>query len=265
MSRNNLALVPGPVDVDCETQSPITRFPIDIQAAREFSKAICHEVELMKTVATLEVAKSVFQDLARGTRIQDIMTGYANIHAIGIGHLLHNASRKSLLVARDIEDMLDQVYQIESSAAAETQIGRHRFISRLRQAGLVAQGATDRHLKPAGTTPCFKSLRTLVSERKQLPFEEIISESRRRPVVKARFQAIWVMRAVCGHSLATIGQYMGNRDHTTVLNSINKVTINMQNDVAYRREVDLLCENADTIGIIQNRNLLIRSTGPSVA
>lgn len=58
---------------------------------------------------------------------------------------------------------------------------------------------------------------------------------------------------------------MGNRDHTTVLNSINKVTINMQNDVAYRREVDLLCENADTIGIIQNRNLLIRSTGPSVA
>lgn len=264
MSRNNLALVSGPVDADCDIGSSIPTAPTAPQA-RELANAICRDAELLRTSATLEVATGVFEDLARGTRIQELMSKYANIHAIGIGHLLHNASRKGLLSSSDIADMIDQVYRIESGAAAETQLGRHRFISRLRQAGFVIAGTTDRHLKPAGTTPCFKSLRTLISERKQLPFEEIISECRRRPVVRARFQAIWVLRAVCGHSLATIGQYMGNRDHTTVLNSINKVTITMQNDVAYRREVDTLCENADTIGIIQNRNLLIRSTGPILA
>lgn len=265
MSRNILALVPRPADDDCEVETRISETPLDLQASSEFSNAICREVELLKTASTLEEAKRVYDDLTQGLRLQDIMSNYANIHAIGIGHLLHNAKRKNLLFARNIGEILDQVYEIETGSVAETQIGRHRFISRMRQIGLIQQGATNRNLKPAGTTPCFKSLRALISERKQLPFEEIISESRRRPVVRARFQSIWVMRSVCGHSLATIGQYMGNRDHTTVLNSINKVSLTMQTDVGYRREVESLCENADTIGIIQNRNLLIRSNGHTVS
>nr|WP_290428659.1 helix-turn-helix domain-containing protein [Defluviimonas salinarum] len=152
------------------------------------------------------------------------------------------------------------VFEFETSRNPDRTINRHRFICALKRLGIVDNTLSDRALKPAGTTPCVKALGALIADRSQVPFDQIASSSRTKPVVKARFQAIWVMRVVCGHSLTMIGSHMGNRDHTTILNSINKVGLTMETNMGYRKEMESLCEKADTIGVMQNRNILLRQS-----
>ena len=76
--------------------------------------------------------------------------------------------------------------------------------------------------------------------------------------MEARFETIWVLRTVCGHSLAMIGGYMGGRDHTTILNSINKISLQIATKSEDRARISALCEEADTLGVIQNRLILLR-------
>lgn len=214
-----------------------------------------------RTRATLTEALSIYMALEDRLPLVEVARMTENIHAFGIGHLLHTGLRKKLINAdMSAADILDRVYRADMARPRETQVNRHRVIHWLKKLGLVAPNTSDRQLKPAGTTPCIKAMGGLIAERTKIPFDIISSESRKKDVVRARFQAIWVLRMVCGHPLTMIGQNMGNRDHTTILNSINKVNLNIQADVGFRRSMENLCEKADTIGIIQNRNLLLRAT-----
>ncbi|MBW3243585.1 hypothetical protein KUV57_13005 [Epibacterium sp. DP7N7-1] len=211
--------------------------------------------------ATLTEALSIYMSFEDNLPLSEIARMTDNIHAYGIGHLLHCGLKKNLIKDdMSAADILDRVYRADMAHPQETQINRHRVVYWLKKIGLVVGRASDRQLKPAGTTPCVKSLISLVSDRTKVPFDVITSDSRMRDVVKARFQAIWLLRMVCGHPLATIGQNMGNRDHTTILNAVNKMQLNIQTDDGFRQSMKYLCEQADTIGIIQNRNLLLRAT-----
>ena len=59
------------------------------------------------------------------------------------------------------------------------------------------------------------------------PVEEIISSSRRRPLVEARQIAMYVTRHRTDLSFPDIGKIYGNRDHTTVLHAFRKIESQM--------------------------------------
>lgn len=214
---------------------------------------------------TLIEALMIYHALEAGRPLGEVARMSENIHAFGIGHFLHNAMTKELLrVEMRPGDLLNLVYLDEAEMRQRDPdrrgaILRHRVIEILRNRKIIAP-TYARNLRPAGTTPCLKSIGQLVESTTKIPLEDITSPSRVAGVVQARFQAIWVLRTVCGHSLTMIGQSMGNRDHTTILNSLNKAMLKQQTSKADKDSYRRLCERADTLGVLQNRKLLLRAT-----
>jgi chromosomal replication initiator protein len=59
------------------------------------------------------------------------------------------------------------------------------------------------------------------------PVEQLISGSRRRPLVDARQIAMYVTRNMTELSFPDIGKAFGNRDHTTVMHAVRKIEARM--------------------------------------
>lgn len=53
--------------------------------------------------------------------------------------------------------------------------------------------------------------------------EQLRGDSRRRKIVWPRFVACWLMHEMLGYSTIKIGRALGDRDHTTVMNALNRV------------------------------------------
>ncbi len=62
------------------------------------------------------------------------------------------------------------------------------------------------------------------------PAEDIVSKKRTQNIAWARQVAIYLARELTDNSLARIGQFFGNRDHSTVLHSYNKVQEAIEHD-----------------------------------
>lgn len=101
-----------------------------------------------------------------------------------------------------------------------------------------------------------EALRDLISESKpQLTLEEIrrvtcdyldIPEdlvrgrTRKKEVVQARQIAMYFAKQITKHSLKTIGQDFGGRDHSTVIHAVKSVENQMDTDTTYRQTVDAI-------------------------
>ncbi len=57
-----------------------------------------------------------------------------------------------------------------------------------------------------------------------LSVEELIGKSRSRPLVTARQVAMYVLREMTDFSYPAIGRAFGDRDHTTVMHAVNKIS-----------------------------------------
>ena len=79
-----------------------------------------------------------------------------------------------------------------------------------------------------------------VSKYFKLKAADLRGPTRLRCVVRARGVAMWLARALTDNSLAQVGRYFGNRDHTTVLHACRKTDALIQTDPAIRRAVDEL-------------------------
>jgi len=179
--------------------------------------------------------------------------------AFGIGHMIHHARRKNMICSSlQAEEIVETLRTNMLEKCEKGFASRILAIRSLREIQLVAPTIPDRTLKPAGTTPCIRSISILMEEIRKIPFETVISASRGKDVVGARFETIWVMRHVCGHSLTVIGRNVGGRDHTTVLNSLNKMNLEKTRDAGKMTSLANLCERADLIGIQKNRRILAR-------
>jgi hypothetical protein len=207
-------------------------------------------------------AIGIWEALDDGAGLADIACAAGDLSAFSIGHLLHGAGRKDLLHwPGSREDLFDRIDDALRRSGDGRLRNRMQAIRAMREMGLVPEAVPDKMLKPAGTTPCIRGLGFLMEEWSKIPFETIISASRGRAVVTARFEVIWILRTVCGHSLTVIGKHVGGRDHTTVLNSLNKVSLEMKRNAGYRNSVNRLCEKADMIGVIQSHRILTRQAG----
>lgn len=64
--------------------------------------------------------------------------------------------------------------------------------------------------------------------------EEIVNKTRKKEVVNGRFIFCGIMKEYFGYSLKKIGEFVGGRDHTTIIHSVEKYHDRYQNEEHYR-------------------------------
>jgi chromosomal replication initiator protein len=69
---------------------------------------------------------------------------------------------------------------------------------------------------------------------------QMLARDRRQPVAAARHVAMYLARELTDHSLPEIGRGIGNRNHTTVIHAVNRISLALGQDPALRQAVDNL-------------------------
>ncbi len=82
-----------------------------------------------------------------------------------------------------------------------------------------------------------------VSKYYNIPKEEIYGLKRRSDITNARQVAMYITRELTDISLSLIGDEFGGKNHSTVLHSINQITMKMDNDSKFSQTVNELMEN----------------------
>jgi chromosomal replication initiator protein len=69
---------------------------------------------------------------------------------------------------------------------------------------------------------------------------QMLARDRRPAVAAARHVAMYLARELTDHSLPEIGRGIGNRNHTTVIHAVNRISLALGQDPAIRQAVDNL-------------------------
>ncbi|MEM7262332.1 MAG: chromosomal replication initiator protein DnaA [Planctomycetota bacterium] len=88
----------------------------------------------------------------------------------------------------------------------------------------------------------LEGIASIAATRHGLTVEGLQSRSRARTVSLARQEAIYLARVLTEHSLAELGRFFGGRNHATVNFAFRRVVERIQDDDAYRRELEGLLE-----------------------
>jgi chromosomal replication initiator protein len=79
-----------------------------------------------------------------------------------------------------------------------------------------------------------------VSELYNISIEDIISKSRQSKIVTPRFAAMYLTKKLTDMTITDIGKQFGDRDHSTVINAINKVEQDIANDQDFKEHIEEL-------------------------
>ena len=74
----------------------------------------------------------------------------------------------------------------------------------------------------------------IISNESGVGVNEIVSRSRKKEIVNARFIFCSIMKDHYNYSLVYIGELIGGRDHTSVIHAINQHRSRVKNEDAYR-------------------------------
>ncbi len=76
-----------------------------------------------------------------------------------------------------------------------------------------------------------------VSSFYEVPEADLVGKSRKRPVVRARHMAIYILREDLGLSLEQIGEVLGGRNHTTIRYAYRKIAAEVEKNPSLRRHL----------------------------
>jgi len=97
---------------------------------------------------------------------------------------------------------------------------------------------TDRERPEARTV--MKHVASAVAKQFQQSVADLRGQTRRQSVVQPRNLAMHLCRRLTGASYAAIGEYFGERDHTTVMHSCRRAAIELAENAALNRLMDEL-------------------------
>lgn len=86
----------------------------------------------------------------------------------------------------------------------------------------------------------------IVAEHFEITPADIASSKRSSKIVYPRQIAMYLCRELCNIPLKTIGQYMGNRDHTTIMHGCEKIEDYLQVDESTRNNIEILKKKLHT-------------------
>lgn len=131
------------------------------------------------------------------------------------------------------------------SSVREMAGGLRTVVSRAGLAGkpvglALAQEALGGIAAPKALT--LPELIATVARRYGLQSSDLLGERRTKDIAMARFVAMHLARELTEASLATIGQALGGRDHTTVMNGIERVRTRLASEPAFAAELQRLAQ-----------------------
>lgn len=83
-------------------------------------------------------------------------------------------------------------------------------------------------------------IKNTVCAKYNINVQDMDSSRRKKDIAHSRQIAMYLCRELTGASLPKIGYEFGNRDHTTVMHGINKITDEMEKDPDFRKEIEEL-------------------------
>ena len=89
-------------------------------------------------------------------------------------------------------------------------------------------------------TISIEEIQRIVSEYYKIRVTDLKSTSRARPIVVPRQIAMYLIKRFLDKSLVEIGKAFGGKDHTTVINSLDKVEILQNKDPQFKNDIDEL-------------------------
>jgi chromosomal replication initiator protein len=86
----------------------------------------------------------------------------------------------------------------------------------------------------------IEEIQRRVAEHWNIRLTDMSSARRARAVARPRQVAMYLAKQLTSRSLPEIGRKFGNRDHTTVMHAVSRITELMERDVAFAEDVELL-------------------------
>lgn len=102
----------------------------------------------------------------------------------------------------------------------------------------LARQMVDKYVKTNSKEISIDYIEKIVCDFLSLNVEQLNSKTRKREIVQARQLAMYFSKKYTKHSLATIGQQCGNKDHATVLHACKTINNLMDTDKQFRLCVD---------------------------
>lgn len=87
-------------------------------------------------------------------------------------------------------------------------------------------------------TISIEEIQRIVAEFYKIRLTDIKSSSRAKPIVVPRQIAMYLIKKFLDKSLVEIGKSFGGKDHTTVINSLNKIESLLQTDPQFKNDID---------------------------
>ncbi len=81
---------------------------------------------------------------------------------------------------------------------------------------------------------------TKISTLYNVSVEELISKSRQNRIVTPRFISMYIIRQLTDMTTTDIGKQFGDRDHSTVVNAINKIEEDMKMNFEFKEQIEEL-------------------------
>lgn len=109
----------------------------------------------------------------------------------------------------------------------------------------------QRPLRPFHSTATLAEIRAFVANAFRLTSDDIAGSCRQAHIMHARQIAAAVMRRVTSRTLVEIGMSLGGRDHTTVMNGLERIEKWRRFDPMHAGIVESFAQVADNMGILK--------------
>jgi chromosomal replication initiator protein len=80
----------------------------------------------------------------------------------------------------------------------------------------------------------------IIADECMVSVSDIVDRTRKKEVVNGRFIFCGIMKDYFGYSLKKIGEFVGNRDHTTIIHSVEKYHDRYENEDNFRNSVNTI-------------------------
>ncbi|MFC1638576.1 helix-turn-helix domain-containing protein, partial [Patescibacteria group bacterium] len=80
-----------------------------------------------------------------------------------------------------------------------------------------------------------------------LTYEDLVNKGRRKRVAIPRQIAMYIIRNELKSSYPEIGEFLGGRDHTTVMHAFKKIDQALKEDLKLKENIDLLIDKIFTV------------------
>lgn len=201
---------------------------------------------------------NLLTSMMNGMLAIDVARRTTSVRNFSIAMMMRNMMTKGLIRPGhgDIDEIILGLGFEDGPGTCSPMTSRFDFLERMIAERMLNSSEFDRGIKPASSMPSVREIGDLMSHWSNISFTDICSGNRHSPVVQARFKTIYLLRKVCLFSLTQIGRFIGGRDHTTALNSINQINLRMKSDSGFRSQMVEMCDIADQIGTRQSFNFL---------